>query len=89
MPEKKIFRNGFMAVCLAVSLLVGGCNFPWQKDAFVPISQPQTDPYLGDYGDAPDGSQGMDTGYYGFVGGPWVFTLQSMGVRSQFPTLRH
>lgn len=44
-------------------------------------------PGFADYGDAPDGDYGMDTGYYGFTGGPFVFTLDSLGVPASFPTV--
>lgn len=52
-----------------------------------PTPQRQTTQALGDYGDAPDGDLGMDTGYYGFAGGPFVYTLQSLGVQASFPTV--
>ncbi len=42
---------------------------------------------LGDYGDAPDGDHGMDTGYYAPTGGPWVMTYNNAGVAAQFPTM--
>jgi hypothetical protein len=82
MGENNIFRKGLIAICLAIVLLLGGCNLPWGS-----TTGPQAALYRGDFGDAPDGSQGMDTGYYGFAGGPFVFSLQSMGVQSQFPTI--
>lgn len=44
-------------------------------------------PGVADYGDAPDGDYGMDTGYYGFTGGPFIFTLDSLGVPASFPTV--
>lgn len=52
--------------------------------------RPNSSAFRGDYGDAPDGMLGMDTGYYGFTavmgGAAPVFVLAPLGVPADFPT---
>ncbi len=49
------------------------------------LGPPSPDPE-GDYGDAPDGSLGMETGYYDCAALPNCATVQASHVPAQFPT---
>ena len=83
MSKHRLYRIGLLFVLLVFVLGLSSCDF-LLPDA---ISDRQQSQNLGDYGDAPDGSRGMDTGYYAPTGGPWVFTYQSAGVPAKFPTV--
>lgn len=63
------------------------CPIPFPKGSTTPTPTPTPLPVLGDYGDAPDGDQNMDTGYYAPTGGPFFFTYGNAGVASNFPTM--
>ena len=90
----KIFkknRSKAMLGLIAVVLVTVTCTcpipFPKGSTTPTPTPTPTPLPVLGDYGDAPDGNQNMDTGYYAPTGGPFFFTYGNAGVASNFPTM--
>jgi len=83
-------------VVLALTLASLACGMPivggsGPTHTPSPTPPPQATPTpemdLGDYGDAPDGDQGMEAGYYAPSGGPFLFTYEATGVEGNFPTL--
>jgi hypothetical protein len=77
------FKRPVLIVLAALTMAAITCGPFGPRET--PTPEP-SGPGFADYGDAPDGDNGMDTGYYGFTGGPFVFTLNSMGVPASFPT---
>ncbi|MBN1264003.1 MAG: hypothetical protein JXA25_00815 [Anaerolineales bacterium] len=87
---RKVLYAG-LSLCFTLAFAVSctpNIPLPLSTPTIRPTPEP-TQPvvFAGDYGDAPDGSQGMDTGYYGAGGGPYVFTYSSLGTSARFPTL--
>jgi len=81
-------RRSIVYVSIIMALLLGSCARPGiQLPTPTPVPPPGSQALLGDFGDAPDGDYNMDTGYYAFTGGPWVWTLSSAGVPAKFPTM--
>lgn len=83
--------RGFITISLCL-LITSACGPAKPTPAPIipptPIPTPKPPSAIpGDYGDAPDGGQGMDTGYYGATGGPFFFTYSSLGTAADFPTL--
>jgi hypothetical protein len=93
------FSNRGRSIGLAViALILAGlaCGLPFRGGpaptaSNTPAPQPSATatqpPTVGDYGDAPDGDRGLDSGYYAPVGGPFLFTYQNAGVGGNFPTM--
>ena len=84
-------RSRTLLGLVVVLLLTVTCScpiqFPFPRSTPTPTPTPTPIPVLADYGDAPDGDQNMDTGYYGLSGGPWVFTYGNAGISAGFPTM--
>ena len=75
---------GIMVVLLVTVTCI--CPIPFNR-ILPPTATPVPPPALGDYGDAPDGDQNMDTGYYEPTGGPWLMTYENAGIAGSFPTM--
>ena len=85
-----IKKNRIAAIfgLMVVLLVTMTCTCPIPFNQLIPQrATPVPPPALGDYGDAPDGDEGMDTGYYAPTGGPWVMTYSNAGVAGDFPTI--
>ncbi len=72
---------------LACGLPFTGAPAPSATSTPSPSVTPTPPLDIGDYGDAPDGDRGMESGYYAPTGGPFLFTYQSAGVDGNFPTM--
>lgn len=84
--------SGLAVMALVLASLACGLPFrggPAPASTNTPAAQPTPTPPLtvGDYGDAPDGDRGLDTGYYAPTGGPFLFTYENAGVGGKFPTM--
>jgi len=81
-------RTAAILGLLVVLLVTMTCSCPIPFNRIIPPSAtPVPPPALGDYGDAPDGDQNMDTGYYAPTGGPFFFTYGNAGIAGDFPTM--
>ena len=80
-------RTAALLVLMVTLLVTMTCTCPVMRQIFPPTPTPTPAAAFGDYGDAPDGEQNMDTGYYAPTGGPWVMTYSNAGVGGRFPTM--
>ena len=85
---------GLAGLVLILASLACGLPFtggPVPTATAIPTNPPPATPTppldIGDYGDAPDGDRGLESGYYAPTGGPFLFTYESAGVDGNFPTM--